>query len=192
MAMTSLITLHSWKAANVEICDTKERASCSWNYWENKLGAILCVGVSPVDSLLRCLPCFNLTRRRSFSLCINRHFYCTDSDSESENPTQTVPVIFNNKVYASMHFIFPSAASALFLALVDVLTLFSCMCMMASDTLTEMESVASSMLNGPSNFSETWYRASERWRSRRRCQGDKVVYNYIHSRSYRLISHAKC
>lgn len=85
-----------------------------------------------------------------------------------------------------MHFISPSAASALFLALVDVLTLFSCMCMMASDTLTEMESVASSILNGPSNFSETWYRASERWISRRRHQGDKVVYDYIHSRSYRL------
>lgn len=34
--------------------------------------------------------------------------------------------------------------------------------MMASDTLTEMESAASSMLNGPSNFSETWYRTSER------------------------------
>lgn len=42
-----------------------------------------------------------------------------------------------------------------------MLTLFSCMCMMASDTLTEMESAASSMLNGPSSFSETWYRASE-------------------------------
>lgn len=34
--------------------------------------------------------------------------------------------------------------------------------MMASDTLTEMESAASSMLNGPSSFSETWYRASGR------------------------------
>ncbi|TNN73086.1 hypothetical protein EYF80_016756 [Liparis tanakae] len=44
----------------------------------------------------------------------------------------------------------------------EMLTLFSCMCMMASDTFTEMESAASSMLNGPSNFSETWYRASER------------------------------
>lgn len=51
---------------------------------------------------------------------------------------------------------------ALFHALVEMLTLFSCMCMMASDTLTEMESVASSMLNGPSSFSDTWYRASER------------------------------
>lgn len=45
-------------------------------------------------------------------------------------------------------------------AFVEMLTLFSCMCMMASDTLTEMESAASSMLNGPSSFSETWYRAS--------------------------------
>ena len=40
--------------------------------------------------------------------------------------------------------------------------LFSCMCMMASDTLTEMESAASSMLKGPSSFSDTWYRASDR------------------------------
>lgn len=49
-----------------------------------------------------------------------------------------------------------------FRALLEMLTLFSCMCMMASDTLTEMESAASSMLNGPSSFSETWYRASGR------------------------------
>lgn len=49
-----------------------------------------------------------------------------------------------------------------FQTFVEMLTLFSCMCMMASDTLTETESAASSMLNGPSNFSETWYRASER------------------------------
>lgn len=47
-------------------------------------------------------------------------------------------------------------------ALVEVAMLFSCMCMMASDTLTEMESAASSMLKGPSSFSDTWYRASDR------------------------------
>lgn len=53
------------------------------------------------------------------------------------------------------------------LALVEMLTLFSCMCMMASDTFTEMESAASSMLNGPSNFSETWYSASDTGRRER-------------------------
>lgn len=52
--------------------------------------------------------------------------------------------------------------SLVFQTFVEMLTLFSCMCMMASDTLTETESAASSMLNGPSNFSEIWYRASER------------------------------
>lgn len=62
-----------------------------------------------------------------------------------------------------MSILFPhSSTCALFLALVEMLTLFSCMCMMASETFTEMESAASSMLNGPSNFSETWYRASDR------------------------------
>lgn len=49
---------------------------------------------------------------------------------------------------------------ASFPTFVEMVTLFSCMCMMASDTLTEIESAASSMLNGPSSFSETWYRAS--------------------------------
>lgn len=37
---------------------------------------------------------------------------------------------------------------------------------MASDTLTEMESAASSMLKGPSSFSETWYRASAKHKER--------------------------
>lgn len=39
---------------------------------------------------------------------------------------------------------------------------------MASDTLTEMESAASSMLKGPSSFSETWYRASAKHKDRDR------------------------
>lgn len=60
----------------------------------------------------------------------------------------------------------------------EMVTLFSCMCIMASDTLTEMESDASSMLNGPSNFSEIWYRASERGERQRQKetgQDDHVV-----------------
>lgn len=54
-----------------------------------------------------------------------------------------------------------------FLTLLEMLTLFSCMCIMASDTFTEIESAASSMLKGPSSFSETWYRASEKHRDGR-------------------------
>lgn len=72
---------------------------------------------------------------------------------------------------------------------VEMLTLFSCMCMMASDTLTETESAASSMLNGPSNFSETWYRASERKKiDRKRCQrGSLTVFLLSEPHKYTII-----
>lgn len=71
-----------------------------------------------------------------------------------------------------------------FQTLVEMLTLFSCMCMMASDTLTEIESAASSMLKGPSNFSETWYKASER--NGGDTGRDKVCYDCIHLKMFCL------
>lgn len=72
---------------------------------------------------------------------------------------------------------------------VEMLTLFSCMCMMASDTLTETESAASSTLNGPSNFSETWYRASERKKthSNRRQRGSLTVFLLSEPHKYTII-----
>lgn len=111
----------------------------------------------------------------------------------------TVSKCWESKENASVSIIFLLFISALVLTLVEMVTLFSCMCMMASDTFTEMESAASSMLNGPSNFSETWYRASDegqrerqRERQKLRRKGDEVCYNHIHpNSSYQVIQARK-
>lgn len=128
----------------------KKRASCSWNYRRTRPGAFL--------SLIRCVR-------------LSGGFQCNFSRTQTERRYNTTASLLswesNIKINES-HFHSPLSVCVLFHALVEMLMLFSCMYMMASDTLTEMESAASSMLNGPSNFSETWYRASETKKKRER------------------------
>lgn len=54
------------------------------------------------------------------------------------------------------------------------------MYMIASETFTAMDSAASSMLNGPSNFSETRYKASGRKKSKTKGKTQKMPVNEVH------------
>lgn len=69
--------------------------------------------------------------------------------------------IFCNHIKGLVNVKAPSPLPVCSLALVEMVTLFSCMCMIPSDTLTAMESAASSMLKGPPSLSATTTSASD-------------------------------